>query len=149
AELTSYIKGVDELLAESASFRQRLVSAVGDSGSANPRSPQGDVATVHEVIAERQSAVQRVSTWTVPAQAALVNDLLATAFRDAVVDDRNYLLLVRAYLAHDDAASKQILGRLESHRAAATDPDKDAFLRAYNALRVRADLPPLPPGTTF
>jgi hypothetical protein len=107
------------------------------------------VATVHEVIGERLSAAQRVATWTVPPEAALVNQLLATAFQDAVVDDRNYLRLVQANLAHDDAAAKRALDALQAHRAAATDPDKDAFVRAYNVLRSQAGEAPLPPGFSF
>jgi hypothetical protein len=101
------------------------------------------------VIAERVSAVQRVSTWAVPTEAGAVNDLLATAFRDAVADDRHYLLLVLANNAHDEAAAKRILAGLEAHRTAVTDPDKDAFVHAYDALRNRAALPPLPPGFSF
>jgi hypothetical protein len=147
--LPAYLQGADALLAESGQARQRLVAAVVDAGSGNPKDPSGDVATVHEVISERLSAVQRVTTWSVPPEAALVNQLLATAFQDAVVDDRNYLRLVTANIAHDDAAAKQALDALQSHRAAATDPDKDAFVRAYNVLRGQAGEAPLPPGFSF
>jgi hypothetical protein len=51
------------------------------------------------VIAERRSALQRVGTWAVPAQAGVANDLLAQSFRDAIVDDLDYEQLVRAYMA--------------------------------------------------
>jgi Protein kinase domain len=149
AALTDYVGGVDDLLAESSAFRARLVAAVVDAGSAHPKAPQDDIATVRQVVAERRSALQRVTTWAVPPEASLANDLLATAFRDAIVDDENYDLLVKADIAHDDATAKRVLDELQSHRDAATDPDKDAFVRAYDALRGRAGLPPLPPGFSF
>jgi serine/threonine-protein kinase len=147
--LTAYIRGADDLLTESGEARQRLVAAVGDAGSGSPTDPSEDVSAVRDVIAQRRSAIRQVTTWAVPPEAALVNQLLETAFRDAVADDQNYLRLVRADLAHDDAAATQALDALRAHRAAATDPDKDAFVRAYDVLRQQAGEAPLPPGFSF
>ncbi len=147
--LTAYLRGGDALLAESGQARQRLVAAVVDAGSGTPKDPTGDVAAVDDVISERLSAVRRVTAWSVPPEAGLVNQLLATSFQDAVVDDRNYLRLVTANLAHRDGAAKRALDALQAHRAASTDPDKDAFVRAYNVLRAQAGQAPLPPEFSF
>ncbi len=149
AALAAYTTGVDDLLAESADYRQRLVDAVVGANGAKRKEQREDLATVQEVIDQRQSALEQVGSWEVPPEAGAVNDLLATAFQDAIADDENYALLVQVYIDRDDAAAKQILAELEDHRAAATTPDKDAFLRGYNALRQRAGLEPLPSDFQF
>jgi serine/threonine-protein kinase len=149
AALAAYATGVDDLLAESADYRQRLVDAVVGANGAKRKEQREDLATVQEVIDQRQSALEQVGSWDVPPEAGAVNDLLAAAFQDAVADDENYALLVQAYIDRDDATAKQILAELENHRAAATTPDKDAFLRSYNALRQRAGLEPIPSDFQF
>jgi len=149
AALIAYANGVDQLLAESGQFRQRLVDAVNDATSGNPRDPNGDLSTVQDVISERISAVTTVRTWPVPNEAGAVNSLLETSFRDALADDQDYFALVKAFITHDEATARRVGAKLDRHRNDATDPDKDAFVRAYNALRAQAGLPPLPPGTAF
>lgn len=149
ASLVAYANGVDQLLVDSANVRQRLVDAVGDATSGDPQNPDGDPATVRDVISERISAVTTVRTWPVPGEAGAVNSLLETSFQDALADDQDYFALVRASITHDEATARQVLAKLDRHRNNATDPDKDAFVRSYNALRAQAGLPPLPPGTTF
>jgi serine/threonine protein kinase len=147
--LADYVQQVDGLLAESESFRQQLVTAVGEARTASPSQQQADLATVQQVITERTSALKTVTTWQVPVEASVSNDLLATAFRDSIVDDRDYARLVQAYIAGDDAAAGSVLQDLQAHRDAATDPDKEAFVRSYNAIRQRAGVDPLPANFRF
>ncbi|MFL5796742.1 MAG: serine/threonine-protein kinase [Actinomycetota bacterium] len=147
--LTDYARQVDGLLSESESFRQQLVTAVGESRNASPARQRVDLDTVRKVVAERETVLHTVTTWQVPVEAEVSNDLLATAFRDSIVDDQDYARLVQAYIAGDDAAATAVLGDLEAHRAAATDPDKEAFVRSYNAIRQRLGLDPLPSDFRF
>jgi len=147
--LADYARQVDGLLSESESFRQQLVTAVGESRNASPDRQQADLATVRRVVAERRAALRTVSTWQVPVEAEVSNDLLATAFRDSIVDDQDYARLVQAYIDGDDAAANAALQDLQAHRDAATDPDKEAFVRSYNAIRQRVGLDPLPSDFRF
>jgi serine/threonine protein kinase len=147
--LTDYAGQVDGLLSESESFRQQLVTAVGDARTAGPARQSADLDTVRRVIEERRAALETVTTWEVPVEAAVSNDLLATAFRDSIVDDGDYARLVQAYIDGDDAAASAALQDLQAHRDAATDPDKVAFVRSYNAIRQRVGLDPLPADFHF
>ncbi len=147
--IEEYVNQVDDLLSESNSFRQQLVTAVGNASNGTPEEQKAARETVRSVIDERRSALQRVTTWRVPVEAQVTNDLLAQAFRDSIADDLDYERLVQAFIDDDQAAVDDALQALRDHRAAATDPDKDAFVRSFNTLRARVGLEPLPPDFRF
>jgi hypothetical protein len=143
-----YVAVIDRLLSESAGVRKQLVAAVAE-GAGSDSSAQADAAsTLDTVLSERQAGLATLERAVVPPAAQQANELLTQAFSDSLTSDRFYARWLTDRINGNQHAADAALKRAQANDQT-TVADKAAFLAAYNRLRARLGVPPLPSDYPF